>query len=79
MGIKDGNNEWFGYRKGLYHLLKIIYVHTKSKRLPVNNNRVLDIFMDCVSTEYYSNALANSVNKENRNDWILVTRSRNVK
>ena len=43
----------------------------------IKNNGVLDGFMDCKSTEYSSHALANAVNQENSNDWILVTIFRN--
>ena len=42
------------------------------RRIIVKNNGVLDGVMDC-------DALADAVNKENRNDLILVTRSRNGK
>ena len=39
----------------------------------LNNNGVLDGVMDCDLTEYSSPAIYDAVNKENRNDWILVT------
>ena len=45
----------------------------------VNNKGVLDGVMDRDWTECSSHALAGAVNKEYRNDWILVTRSRNGK
>ena len=35
--------------------------------------------MDSDSIEYYSHTVADAVNNENSNDWILVTRSRNGK
>ena len=45
----------------------------------VKNNGVLDGVMDSALTEYSSHALTDYVNKENRNDSILVTRSSNGK
>ena len=41
------------------------------------NNGVLDGVIDCDSTEYSSHTLADAVNKEIRNDWIMVTRDKN--
>ena len=38
----------------------------------VNNIGVLDGVMDFDLTEYSSPAIYDAVNKENRNDWILV-------
>ena len=46
----------------------------KTGRENVNNNRVMDGVTDCESTEYYSHALANTVNQENVNEWILLPR-----
>ena len=34
MGRKDSKPEWFGDWNGLYHFLKIIYVYTRSLRVP---------------------------------------------
>ena len=45
----------------------------------VKNNGVLDGVIDCDSTEYSSYTLANDVNQEKSNDWILATRSKNGK
>ena len=42
----------------------------------VNISRVTNEVMERDKTEYSSHALAEVVDGENRNDWILVTRSR---
>ena len=47
-----------------------------TRRDNVKNNEVLDGVMDHYLAAYYIHALADAMNKENRNDWILVTRSR---
>ena len=43
----------------------------------VKNNGVMDGVTDCDSTEYSNLALANTVNGENGNEWVLVTIYRN--
>ena len=48
----------------------------KTGRKNANNNGVLDGVIYRDSTEYSIHALADDVNEENRNDQILVTRSR---
>ena len=45
----------------------------------VKNNGVMDGVMYCYFTEYYIHTLVDAVSKENSNDCILVTRSRNDK
>ena len=47
----------------------------ETERENVNNKGVIDVFVDCDSTEYFSHTLTEFVDGENRNDWILVTRS----
>ena len=42
----------------------------------VNITRVTNDVIQCDKTEQYSHALAKVMDVENRNDWILVTRSR---
>ena len=42
----------------------------------VNNYRVTDAVIKREKTEYYSHVIAEVVDKENSNDWILVTRYR---
>ena len=44
-----------------------------------NNNRVQDGVTDCDLTEYFSQTLADDVDKENINGWILDTRYRHGK
>ena len=56
-----------------------IWELVENERQNVKNNKVLDGVMDRDSTEYSSHTLTDSVNKENRNDWIFVTISRNGK
>ena len=41
------------------------------------NNVVMDGFTDCDLTEYFIHALTNTVNQENEDEWVLVTRSKN--
>ena len=45
----------------------------------INNDEVLDGVNYCDLNEYFSHELANAMNQENRNEWVLVTRSRNGK
>ena len=45
----------------------------------VKNNRVVDGVTYFDSTEYSSQALNNTANQENGNEWVLVTISRNGK
>ena len=45
----------------------------------VKNNGVMDGVMDFDPLECYSHSRANKVNQENRNEWVLVARSRNGK
>ena len=42
----------------------------------INDIRVIDEIMEHGKTKYSSHALTEVVDGENRNDWILVTRSR---
>ena len=42
----------------------------------VNIARVTDEVMEHIKTEYSSHSFVEVVDEENRNDWILVTRSR---
>ena len=39
----------------------------------------MDGVTDCDSAGYSSHALANAMNQENRNEWVLIRRYRNGK
>ena len=45
----------------------------------VKNNRVTDEVITCTKTEYFSHALAEVVDGENKNEWIFFTRPRTDK
>ena len=56
-----------------------IWVIVETGRENVNNNGVMDGVTDYDSAEYYSHTIANTMNQENGNEWVLVTRSSNCK